>query len=84
MATKTISKCSKCGYPLAAEYKGQTVSCPLCGTVNEAISGIEIPTPLFVGIVCFFAGMFLGPALVATTTEGRAWLEKQARAKIRG
>jgi len=49
MATKTISKCAECGYPLAAEYSGQTINCPMCGTVNEAITGVEIPTPIFAG-----------------------------------
>lgn len=84
MATKTISKCASCGYPLAAEYEGQTVTCAMCGTVNEAISqGIIIPTPLFVGVLTFAAGMLFGPAIIATTAGGRDWLEKQAREAIR-
>jgi len=83
MATKTIGSCAVCGYPLAAEYVGQKVTCPMCGSVNEAISQITIPTPVFVGVVAFFAGMFFGPSIIATTTEGRKWLEEQARGVIR-
>lgn len=81
MATDTISKCVSCGYPLAAEYEGQQVSCPMCNTLNEVITqeGITIPTPVFVGVLCFFGGMLIGPALVATTSGGRDWLEKQAK-----
>jgi len=79
MATKTISKCGVCGYPLAAEFVGQKVSCPMCGTLNEAISQVVIPTPVFVGVLAFIGGMFLGPALVASTTEGQRWLERQIR-----
>ena len=81
MATKTISKCAECGYPLAAEFEGQQVTCPMCGASNEAVAqnGVTIPTPLFVGLLSFGLGMLLGPALIATTDEGRSWLEKQAR-----
>lgn len=84
MVTKTISSCAECGYPLAAESVGERATCPMCGTANEAIAqGITIPTPLFVGVVAFGLGMLLGPALIATTTEGRSWLEKQARGIIK-
>lgn len=81
MANKTISKCAKCSYPLAADFVGQKVTCPMCGTINEAITGVEIPTPLFVGLVAFAAGMLLGPSLVASTTAGRSWLEQKARGR---
>ena len=84
MATKTISSCARCGYPLAAEFEGQTATCPNCSSINEAISqGITIPTSVFVGVLAFFGGMLIGPAIIASTSEGRAWLEKQARAAIR-
>ncbi len=80
MATKQISACSKCGYPLTAEYQGQVESCPLCSTLNEAVSqGVTIPTPLFVGLIAFGLGMFLGPAMIASSTEGQRWLERQIR-----
>lgn len=85
MATKTISRCGVCGYPLAAEFEGQTITCPMCGTVNEATisQGITIPTPLFIGVLAFLGGVLIGPALIATTSGGREWLEKQAREAIR-
>lgn len=59
MTTKMISNCASCGYPIAAEHVGQTVSCPMCSTVNEAISGVEIPTGLFWGGLGFLAGFFV-------------------------
>ena len=79
MVDKTISKCAKCSYPLAAAYEGEKVSCPNCGTINEAITGVEIPTPLFIGLLAFGFGMFLGPSIAASTTAGRDWLGKKAR-----
>ena len=84
MATKTISKCASCNYPLAAEFEGQMTTCPMCSAVNEAISqGITISTPVFVGILAFLGGVLIGPALIASTAGGREWLEKQAREAIR-
>ena len=84
MANKTIGSCASCGYPLAAEHIGDQVTCPMCSAVNEAVSqGVTISTPVFVGILAFFAGMIFGPSLIATTSEGRTWLEKQAREAIR-
>ncbi len=80
MANKGISGCGSCGYPLAAEYEGQEETCPMCSSINVAVSqGVTVPTPLFVGIITFALGVLIGPALIATTSEGRTWLEKQAR-----
>ena len=79
MTTKTIAKCAECGYPLAAEYEGQTVSCPMCSTVNEAITGVEIPTPIFAGGIGLLLGIFLGPAMLAGSEWGRGYLVKKAR-----
>lgn len=84
MATRTISKCPVCGFPITAEYEGQSTVCAYCGTNLIAENGVTIPTPVFVGILCFFGGMLIGPALIATTSEGRSWLERQARGAIRG
>ncbi len=74
----TLTKCSECGYPIQANFEGETQVCAYCGDTLIA-QGVTIPTPLFVGLVAFGLGMLLGPALIATTTEGRSWLEKQAR-----
>lgn len=86
MATRTTVSCPTCGYPQAIpEYEGQTEVCAYCGTQLEAISqGVTIPTPVFVGVLSFFAGVLLGPALIATTAGGRGWLERQAREAVRG
>lgn len=76
----TLTKCSECGYPIQASVEGETTACAYCGEELQAITqGVTIPTPLFVGLLGFGLGMLLGPALVATTDEGRKWLEKQAR-----
>jgi phage FluMu protein Com len=63
MGSKTISKCASCGYPLAAEYPGQVVSCPFCSTINEAISGVNVPTSLFWSALAFVAGVLLSPRI---------------------
>jgi len=75
----TITKCAECGYPIAADFPGQRISCPMCSTLNEAISQVTISTPVFVGLVTFALGMFLGPSIVASSSEGRKWLEKKAK-----
>lgn len=77
----TLTKCPVCGYPIQASVAGETTVCSYCGQPLEAIAqnGVTIPTPLFVGLISFGLGMLLGPALVATTDEGRRWLEGQAR-----
>ncbi len=88
MPKKAISGCSSCGYPLAASHIGEVVSCPMCATSNEAVSQavngaisqhVTIPTPVLVGILAFLGGMFLGPSIIASSSEGRSWLEKRAR-----
>jgi len=76
----TLTKCPVCSYPIQANVKGETAVCAYCGEQLEAVAqGVTIPTPLFVGLISFGLGMLLGPALVATTDEGRRWLEGQAR-----
>lgn len=84
MAARTLSKCPTCGYPITAEYEGQTAVCSYCGSnLIAQEGGVTIPTPLFVGLISFGLGVFLGPALIASTAGGREWLEKQAREAIR-
>lgn len=80
-----LSRCPICGYPVNAEYPGQTTQCAFCGTKLEATitEGVTIPTPLLVGVVCFALGIFLGPSIIASTESGSRWLEKQARERIR-
>ena len=76
----TLTKCSECGYPIQANVEGETAVCAYCGESLQAIAqGVTIPTSLFVGLITFGLGVLLGPALIATTAEGRGWLEKQAR-----
>jgi len=87
MATKMLGDCVSCGYPIAASSAGEHVNCPNCQTLNEAMSidggeitqNVSIPTPLFVGLLGFGLGMFLGPALIAGSDVGRRWLEQKAR-----
>jgi len=81
MATQILS-CPVCKYPITAEYVGQQSVCAYCGEKVEAISqGVTIPTPFLVGIIAFGLGVFLGPALLASTKGGSKWLEEQARRK---
>lgn len=77
--------CPVCKYPIQAPTSiGQQVKCAYCGTISEAIlqEGITIPTPVFVGIVCFGLGVVLGPSVWATTQGGSEWLAKKARERI--
>lgn len=84
MAVKTISKCASCGYPLAAEFPGQQVNCPNCGTINEAVSqqGVNIPTWFFAGAIGFVAGLVLGPAVVTSTKEGAQWMARRVSERL--
>lgn len=83
MATKVMGACYSCGYPIAAEFKGEQVSCPMCGSINESITGVTIPGWLLVGLGAFAAGIVLGPAVLASTEAGSKYLEKQARERLK-
>ena len=78
----TLSKCSGCGFPIQAEFEGQSSVCAYCGE-NLIAEGVTIPTSLFVGLLTFGIGMFLGPAILASTSEGSQWLMKQAKSRIK-
>lgn len=83
MATKTMSKCSACGFPIQAEYEGQTTVCAYCGEKLEAIAqGVTIPTWLFASTVGLAAGILLGPAILGSTEAGARYLERKAREKL--
>ena len=84
MISAIEASCPVCGYPIKVQSEGQNVICAYCGEKLEAISqGVTISTPLLVGILAFAFGVLVGPALIASTSEGRAWLEKKARESIR-
>ncbi len=76
----TLTKCAECGYPIEVSAAGETAVCAYCGLHLEATvtQGVNIPTPLFVGLLAFSLGVLLGPALLTSTDEGRRWLQKQA------
>lgn len=75
-----MSKCPTCGYPVLAHFKGESAVCANCGGKMKAIEqGVTIPTPLFAGGIGFLLGVFLGPAIIASSDAGRRWLEQQAR-----
>lgn len=85
MGAKTIGSCS-CGYPIAASYVGERVTCPMCQTASIAQSitqGVTLPTWLVIGLAAFGAGMILGPAVLASTEAGAKYLEKQVRERVR-
>jgi DNA-directed RNA polymerase subunit M/transcription elongation factor TFIIS len=76
--------CAVCNYPIPeATYVGQQIKCPWCGSINEAIAQVTIPTPVFVGLISFGLGVLLGPALLATTAAGQSWMERQIRERIK-
>ena len=78
MATKTLSKCPTCGYPIKTTYDGEETQCAYCGEYLIT-QGITVPTPLFWSLVAFGIGVLVGPALISTTAGGRRWLEDQAK-----
>ena len=83
-ATLNSVPCSNCSYPVQAPtYVGQQVKCSYCSSINEAITQVTIPTPVFVGVVCFAAGVLLGPAFWVSTKAGSEWLAKRARERIK-
>ena len=59
MVTKSIAACSVCSYPLTATHLGQREICPMCHTINEAISGVDIPNPIFWGGLGILLGFIL-------------------------
>lgn len=77
----TLTKCSECGFPIQANFEGEATVCAYCGEELRAVitQGVIIPSTLFWGILAFGLGVLVGPALIASTSEGRTWLEKQAR-----
>ena len=87
-ATQVITAsipCPVCKYPIQAPTSvGQQVKCAYCGTISEAIlqEGVTIPTPVFVGIICFGLGVVLGPSLIASTQGGSEWLARKARERL--
>lgn len=83
---KTINKvsCAVCRYPLRdVADEGEVIKCPYCGTINEAIGQVSIPTPLFTFMIGVGLGVLLGPALIASTQSGAEWLAKKARERIK-
>lgn len=83
MAIKTISKCPICGFPINAEYEGQTTVCAYCGTKLEAVSqGVTIPTWLFASGIGLAIGIIFGPVILGSTESGARYLERRAREKL--
>ncbi len=82
MAVK--GSCYSCGYPISVPAMGAKISCPMCQSVNEAVSaGVSIPTWLFASTIALAVGILAGPAIIATTETGQRWLEKQVRERVR-
>ena len=56
----TLTKCASCGYPLTADHIGQTITCPMCSSVNEAIAqGVTLPDWVFYGGLGVLVGIIL-------------------------
>ncbi len=71
MAGKTIAECSKCGYPIAAEYVGQVATCASCGTISQAVSAVNVPDWLFWGGLGILAGVVLARSKAVARQIGR-------------
>lgn len=83
MATKTLSRCPACGFPINAEYEGQTAVCAYCGEPLEAIAqGVTIPTWLFASSIGLALGIILGPTILASTESGARYLARRAKEKL--
>jgi hypothetical protein len=79
LTTESIP-CPRCRYPVQApSYVGQTVKCPYCGTINEAIEQVPTSTTVLACILVFIVGCFVGPAVIVSSKGGQEWLEKKAR-----
>lgn len=75
-----IVDCPVCGFPTSVEHEGQVKVCANCGTSMRAITQeIAIPAPLFTFGIGLVLGIIVGPALIASTTEGSKWLERQVK-----
>lgn len=53
------SSCATCGYPIAVHEAGEIQACPSCGAINQTVSGVNIPDPIFWGGLGFLAGVML-------------------------
>lgn len=87
MPTATLNSipCPVCQYPIREPtYIGEQVECLYCHSISEAIAqeGVTIPTPVFVGLICFGLGVVLGPSLIASTQAGSEWLARKARERL--
>jgi len=67
--------CRECGFPIATRGgEGDTISCPSCGATGILtkigdVGSVEVPDPLFFGILGFGLGLFLGPALIKASKK---------------
>lgn len=83
--TGQMAKCPVCGYPIIADYPGQSTVCANCQTpITAQITDISIPTPLFVGAIAFIFGVILGPSVTTAVKESGSWLERRTRSKLGG
>jgi len=49
---------------------------------GPSIGQVVIPTNLFIGIISFIAGAFVGPALWVSTKAGSEWLARKTKERI--
>ncbi len=83
MATKTLSKCPTCGYPISQPIsEGQAAVCAYCDS-NLIAQGVTIPTWLFAASVGLLIGIVVGPAILGSTEEGSKWLQRQATKRLK-
>jgi len=89
--------CTNCNYPIKADYAGQSIRCPYCGTrqtVQEVnmrsengvgiAQGVVIPSWLFWLSAGLAAGILFGPTILASSREGALRLARIAEEKLKG
>ena len=75
-----IASCADCHYPIGISSPGQRISCPMCHTENEAITGNPISQLTYnsASIIGILGGAIIGGILgytrpkLATTIYGAA------------
>ena len=85
IATDSIP-CSACHYPIPkAEFVGQQVKCPWCGTIHEAIAQatVTLPTAILIGVFSFLGGAVVGHAAMISARGVSESLASKAEKRFR-
>jgi len=77
------SPCPICKYPMPAPtMEGQTVKCAYCGTINQAITSVSVPTWLVHGTIGLTLGIFFGPFILDSVRAGSEKMARRAKERL--